>query len=100
MNKNLPKLVKHIFPSNEQRTRVWFARFRDLHLLFVSIGRVKVHVNGVDLVKTTCIIMLDLQPARMTYKIAASDEYILGIRKEARILSLQIINKKGQEQMV
>ena len=37
----------------------------------------------------------------MTYKHAAIDEYILGVRKEswARILSLQIINK-GQEEMV
>jgi hypothetical protein len=41
------------------------------------------------------------ESARMTYKSAASDEYILGVRKEtcARNLSLQIINNKGREKM-
>jgi hypothetical protein len=40
-----------------------------------------------------------LQPARMTYKSAATDKYILGVRKEtqAKILSLQIINKDREQ---
>jgi hypothetical protein len=53
MNKNLPKFVKHIFPSNKQRTGVWFAGYRDLHLPFISTDV----VNAVDLVKTISINM-------------------------------------------
>ena len=51
MNKNLPKLVKHIFPSYKQWTGVWFAGYRRLHLPFASIDM----VNIVDLVKITSI---------------------------------------------
>ena len=42
-----------------------------------------------------------MEPVRTTYKSAAIDEYILGVRKEtqARILCLKIINK-DQEQTV
>ena len=81
MNKNLPKLVKHIFPSDKQRTGVWFAGYRGLYLPFTSIDR----VNAVDLVKTTRIIIYYarfIQPARVTYKSAAIDDYILHVRKE------------------
>ena len=55
--------------------------YRSFHLSFASVGI----VNIVDLVKTTYIIMLvlfSLQSARMTYKSAAIDRYVLGIRKE------------------
>ena len=55
MNKNLPKLVKHIFPTNKQWTRVWFAGYRSLHLPFVGVDG-----DIADLVKTKCTIMLDL----------------------------------------
>jgi hypothetical protein len=78
MNKNLPKLVKHIFPSNKKWTGVWFAGYRGLHLPFASIARVYA-----DLVKTACNYAGFMRPARMTYKSAASDEYILSVRKEA-----------------
>ena len=79
MNKNLPKLVKYIFPSDEQRTGIWSAGYRDLHWPFARIDS----VNIADLVKITCIIFARFtQPATMTYKSAASDEYILRVRKE------------------
>ena len=58
MNKNLPKLVKHIFPSNKQWTGVWSAGYKRLHLPFASIDMVM--VNVADLVKMTSIIILDL----------------------------------------
>jgi hypothetical protein len=79
LNKNLPKLVKNIFPSNKQWTGVWFAGYKGLHLPFTSIDV----VNIVDLVKTTSINMPVLCSLReMNYKIAAVDEYILSVRKE------------------
>ena len=81
MNKNLPKLVKYIFPSNKQWIEVWSLSYRGLHLHFASIASMS--IGGV-LMKTTCIIMLDfMQPARMTYKSTASDEYIVGVGKES-----------------
>ena len=87
VNKNLPKLVKYFFPSNNQWTGVWFPGYRSLHLPFTSTDV----VNIVDLEKTS-INMPALSVLReMNYKSAAIDEYILGIRKEAqaRIPSLE-----------
>ena len=79
MSKNLPKLGKYIFPSDKQWTGVWSVGYRDLHLPCASIDRVDI---GAILLKVICIIMKFMQSARMTYKSAASDEYILGVRKE------------------
>ena len=81
MNKNFPKLVKHIFPSNKQWTGVWSAGFGGIHLPLASIGRVNT-ANLVKFVKTNYNYARVMKPAKMTYKSAASDEYILGIRKE------------------
>ena len=78
MNKNLPKLVKYIFPSNKQWTRVWFAGYGGLHLPFTGIDL----MNVVDLVKTSINMPVFCSIRRMNYKRAAIDEYILGIRKE------------------
>ena len=78
MNKNVPKLVKHIFPSNKQWTGVWFAGYRSLHLPFTSIDV----MNVVDLVKTSINMPVLFSIRRMNYKRAAIDEDILGIRKE------------------
>ena len=81
MNKNLPKLVKYIFPSNKQRTRVWFAGYRGLHLHlpFTSINVVSI----ADLAKTTSVSTpISCSIREMNHKSAAMDEYILGVRKE------------------
>ena len=55
MNKNLPKLIKNIFPSDKKWTGIRSVGYRDLHLPFASIGRVDI----IDLVNI-CIIKLNL----------------------------------------
>src|SRR5882757_6773884 len=93
MNKNLPKSLKYISLSSKYWTRVLFLKGRDLHLPFVSIGRVDIEI----LADKTCTVIVKLfrQPMRKTYKGTPSDEHILGIRKEtrSRVLSLLTISK-------
>jgi hypothetical protein len=83
MNKNLPKSLKYIFPSG-----VWFLRERDHHLPTTGIRRV-------DIDLTLDVKLFSTQPMTRTYESAASDQYILGIRKHTRlrILSLLVISK-------
>ena len=76
MSKNLPKLGKYIFPSDKQWTGVWSVGYRDFHLPCASIDRVDI---SAILLK---IIIRFMQSERTAYKSAASDEYILGVRKE------------------
>ena len=54
LNKNLPKLVKYIIPSDKQWTSIWSAGYRVSHLPFANIDM----ANITDLVKTTCKVML------------------------------------------
>ena len=95
MSKSLLKLLEYIFPSNKQWTGVWFLRYRDL--AFPSIGGEN---TGVVLTDKICTIIAKLFiHLRKTYKKgAASDEYILGVRKE-RTLSLAIVSE-SREKMV
>ena len=58
MKKNLPKLVKYIFPSDKQWTGVWSAGYRGLHLPCASIDN-RVDID-VILVKIIYIIMLNV----------------------------------------
>ena len=77
MNKNLPKLVKYIFLSNKQRTRVWFLKYRDFHMHFPSIGGENIDFVQIVLAGKICtIINFFIQPTRKTYKspTSASDE--------------------------
>ena len=43
--KNLPKLVKYIFPTSEEWTGVWSLRYRELPFTSISIMNVGVAVN-------------------------------------------------------
>ena len=79
MNKNLPKLIKYIIPSDKQWAGVWFESYRGLYLPF---ARVDVNITG--LVKSNRYNYARyMPPTRMTYKSTASDDYILGVREEA-----------------
>ena len=78
MNENLSKLVKYTFPSNKEWTGIWSADNRRRHLPFPSMDML-----NIDLAKKINVNYAGfMQPVRMTYKCAASDEYILSVRKE------------------
>ena len=88
MNKNFPKSLKHIFPSSKYWTGIWFLRERDHHLPITRVRRV-------DIDLTLDVKLFSTQPMTRTYESAASDEYILGVRKHTRlrILNLLVISK-------
>ena len=88
MNKNLSKSLKYIFPSSKYWTGVWFLRERDHHLPITSARRV-------DIDLTLDVKLFSTQLMTRTYESAASDEYILGIRKHTRPrnLSLLVLSK-------
>jgi hypothetical protein len=44
MHKNLPKFVKHIFPSDKQWTGVWFSKYRDIYTPFCGQNIVLVDI--------------------------------------------------------
>ena len=70
MNKNLPKLIKYIFPPSKERAGVWFLNDRDVHLPFISIGR---EIIDNIVLADKIIAKLIAQATENTYNGATSD---------------------------
>ena len=91
--KNVPNLVKYIFPSSKERTRVWWLKYRDcLPFSRMNVDNIGVAVNlynHYQIVYTTY---------SKTYKSAVGDKYILGIRKTTQprtLIPLIISSSQG-----
>ena len=74
--KNVPKLVKYIFPSSKEWTRIWWLKCQDcLPFSRMNVDNIGLTVNLYN------YYQIFYTTYRKTYKSAIGDEYILGIRK-------------------
>ena len=90
--KNLCKHVQYISLSSKKWTGIWFSRYGNLDH-FISIGR-----ENIDLADRKMFGTSLHSYERKTYKSAASDEYIPGIRQKTQVRrrSLLIMSKSGE----